>query len=127
MMRISVRDLRRLIREEFETAYNDYRAAEDDIIRRIRPIGPEDMKIKHPKFYSQVADGLHGADRSDEMRTTRWYLMKTSYNQDVPYAMLPSGDNRVVWWNKNTDSLLPCETDEIYHALVQFGDKTQSS
>lgn len=126
-MRITLTELRLLVREEFETAYNDYRAAQDNIMRRVRVVGPEDVRHKHPKFFSSVADGLHAADRSDEVPKTKWYFLRTTYNHEVPYAMFPTGDNRLVFWDNNTDTVLPCESDEIYHALAQFGDKTQSS
>lgn len=136
-MKLLLSELRQLIREEFESAYNDYQASQDTIMRRIRQVTSDEVKTRYPKFYQAIADNMHKNEDHDGLLKIQWYFMKGTYNKDVPYALMPSEGKRlpdeeansefpVVYWDMNTDSLKSADSSDLYYALSRLGDKTST-
>lgn len=125
-MKVRLSQLRQLIREEFETAYNDYEASQDNIMRRLRQVTGDEIKSRYPKFHQAIADAYHKVEDHDGLLDTKWFVMKTTFNNDTPYALLPSGEERVVFWNTNTDRLETEDEEELNYALHRFSDKTST-
>lgn len=127
---LSVESLRFFVRqvlvEQMETAYNDYHASQDDIMKRLRMATEPEMEMRFPKFVDHVAKKFHEIENHEGLSKTKWLFMRSTFDKTIPYAILPSGERRVVFWDANIDDLKAADDYELVTALMSFGDRTSA-
>lgn len=120
----SIRDFVRFtLREHLESVYNDYDAAQDPLMRRMRLMSEEDVKIHCPDFVKRVHELLAEEGTPDLLGKVQWFFMKMGYLDNAPVAVLPTGDNRVVYWDEPTEGLRTSDDSELLDALRGYADK----
>lgn len=120
----SIRDFVRLaLREHLQAIYNDYDAAQDPIMSRMRILSQEDIQIQYPDFVKRVHEVLAEEGTPDLMRDVQWFFMKLGYMDNAPVAVLPTGDTRVVYWDEPTEGLRTSDDVDLLDALRAYADR----
>lgn len=120
----SIRDFVRFaLREHLQSVYNDYDAAQDPVMRRMRLMSEEDVRIHFPDFVKRVHELLAEEDTPDLLRDVQWFFMKMGYSKNTPVAVLPTGDSRVVYWDEPTEGLRTSDDIELLDALKAYADR----
>ncbi len=111
------------LKESFETAYQDYYASQNSLLRRLHPVTVQEIESRYPEFFVQVCDLI---EDPEDFLSTHFVMMRGRYMEQIPYVVLPRGENRVFHWDEGLDKLVQDSNVELTHALDVFGDRERS-
>lgn len=119
-LRIFVREV---LKEEFFAAYNDYRASRDPVQKHLRSVSVEDVNIRNSKFVSLVRDLLYEEGTPEEFANVKWFFMHMGILNDIPCAVLPTGETRIVYWDEAIQGLRANDDLEVLDAMKAFAER----
>lgn len=93
------------------------------LLSRIREVTGEDILRQFPDFHGEVGNMILRQWSDINPDDVEWFLVRSEYDDQIPYVMFPHGDARVYYEDPQTRKCTACDDGELELALKSTSKK----